>query len=318
MTRLPCHVHLTPVFRAILIAGPTASGKSSLALALAERLDGEIVNADALQVYACWEVLSARPGAEDLNRAPHRLYGHVKAEAPYSVGHWQREVAALLADAERPVIIVGGTGLYFSALTEGLAEVPPIPEEVRAAGDALRLDGGAEALRAALAERDPVTLAGLDANNPARLQRAWEVIEATGTGLSDWQSRTTEPILPLGPDVIPVALDVDRDWLNARIRERLGMMVEAGALDEVRAWQKAGHSPDLPAAKALGRREFEAHLDGALPLEAALEEAAIQTRRYAKRQRTWLRSRMGHWRNLPVGDGVSTAELVEAILGNCG
>ena len=304
--------------RTILIAGPTASGKSSLALALAERLDAEIVNADALQVYDCWEVLSARPGAEDLSRAPHHLYGHVGAEASYSVGHWQREVADLLARGGPPLIIVGGTGLYFSALTEGLAEVPPIPAEVRAQGDALRLDGGAEALRRALEARDPVTLATLDANNPARLQRAWEVVEATGTGLSEWQAKTTEPVLPLGPDVVPVALDVDRDWLNARIRQRLGTMIETGALDEVRRWREAGYSADLPAAKALGRKEFEAHLDGTLTLDAALDDAAIQTRRYAKRQRTWLRSRMGHWQNVGVADGVSSAEIAGAILRNCG
>jgi tRNA delta(2)-isopentenylpyrophosphate transferase len=176
--------------RPVLLAGPTASGKSALALAVAEAQGRAVVNADALQVYANWRVLSARPDAQDCARAPHLLYGHVGADQPYSAGHWLREVAALIAERPAPVI-VGGTGLYFTALTAGLAQIPDIPAHVRAEGnDRMRVEGRA----ALLAELDAATAARIDPLNPARVQRAWEVLRATGRGLARWQDETPPPL----------------------------------------------------------------------------------------------------------------------------
>ncbi|OIQ05561.1 MAG: tRNA (adenosine(37)-N6)-dimethylallyltransferase MiaA, partial [Rhodobacteraceae bacterium CG2_30_10_405] len=188
----------------VLIAGPTASGKSGLALKLAERQGGVIVNADALQVYACWRVLTARPSAADEALVPHRLYGHVGRDQDYSVGHWLREVAQVLASDARP-IIVGGTGLYFTALTAGLAAIPAIPAMVRAEGDARRRAGDVAGMLAGL---DPATRAAIDPQNPARVQRAWEVLRATGRGLADWQATTGPALLPLaGAQALVLAPD---------------------------------------------------------------------------------------------------------------
>jgi tRNA dimethylallyltransferase len=183
----------------VLIAGPTASGKSALALALAERHRGCVVNADALQVYACWRVLTARPGDAELARVPHMLYGHVGCDVRYSVGAWLRDVAEALAEARRRdlrAIVVGGTGLYLSALTEGLADIPQIPPEVRARSEALLGAGRLDALVADLARHDPATLARIDRSNPMRVQRAWEVLAATGRGLSQWHRTTRPPLVP--------------------------------------------------------------------------------------------------------------------------
>ena len=275
-----------PAQRPVLIAGPTASGKSGLALRLAEAAGGVIVNADALQVYGNWRVLTARPGPADLARAPHALYGHVGPHDSYSVGHWLRDVAPLLQGAARP-IIVGGTGLYFSALTSGLAEIPATPPDIRAEADRL----GLEALRADL---DPRTAGRIDLANRARVQRAWEVARATGRGLADWQDDTPPPLLP--PEACTtLVLRADKDWLTPRIARRFDAMLEAGALDEVRA-NLADWDPALPSMKAIGAPELVAHLRGEIPLEQAREEAIIATRQYAKRQRTWFRSRMADWR----------------------
>lgn len=275
-----------PAQRPVLIAGPTASGKSGLALRLAEAAGGVIVNADALQVYGNWRVLTARPGPADLVRAPHALYGHVGPHDGYSAGHWLRDVAPLLQGAARP-IIVGGTGLYFSALTSGLAEIPPTPPDIRAEADGLSLD----ALRADL---DPRTAARIDLANRARVQRAWEVARATGRGLADWQDDTPPPLLP--PEACTaLVLQADKEWLTPRIARRFDAMLQAGALDEVRA-NLADWDPALPSMKAIGAPELVAHLRGEIPIERAREEAIIATRQYAKRQRTWFRSRMAGWR----------------------
>lgn len=278
-----------PADRAVLIAGPTASGKSALALALARRQGRAVVNADALQVHAAWRVLSARPTGAEEAMAPHLLYGHVPIGADWSVGHWLRAVAAILARDPRPVI-VGGTGLYFTALTEGLAEIPPTPPEVRAEGDAIRLRAGAGALLAAL---DPQTRARIDVQNPARIQRAWEVLRATGRGLAAWQAETGPPVLPLAA-AHALVLRPDPAWLGARIDARLDRMVAEGALTEVAAalprWQEGA-----PWTRAIGAAEFAAHLRGEITLAEALEAARIATRQYAKRQRTWMRNRLGHW-----------------------
>ena len=282
--------------RPVLIAGPTASGKSALALAVAEARGGVIVNADALQVYSSWRILSARPSVDEEAAWPHRLYGHVAPEQDYSVGHWLREVAPLLEDGPRP-IIVGGTGLYFSALTEGLAEIPVPPPEVRAEADRLRAAAGVAALCEAL---DAATRARIDTGNPRRVQRAWEVQAATGRGLAAWQDATPPPLVPLGA-CTPILVDAPKHWLDPRLARRFDAMLDAGALDEVRA-NLDGWDAARPASQAIGAAELVAHLRGELTLDAAREAAIIATRQYAKRQRTWFRARMRGWHRVPAGD----------------
>lgn len=278
--------------RPVLIAGPTASGKSALAMELAARDGRLIVNADALQVYDNWRLLTARPSVEEEAALPHRLYGHIGRDAPWSVGHWLRDVVGLL---DRPVVIVGGTGLYFMALTEGLAEVPPIPAETRAAADALRItDYGAM-----VAALDPETASRTDLANPARVQRAWEVQSATGHGLAYWQDQTPAPALPLA-EVESLVLRPEVDWLNRRIDHRFDAMMAQGALDEVRA-ELPYWDPTLPSSRAIGAPELMAHLRGECDLETAVAAAKLASRQYAKRQRTWFRSRMGDWQALVPG-----------------
>ena len=283
-----------PEDRPVLIAGPTASGKSGLALALARAQGRAVVNADALQVYDSWRVLSARPSAAEEAEAPHHLYGHVPAAEDYSVGHWLREVGALLSKDPRPVI-VGGTGLYFTALTKGLAEIPATPPEVRREADR-RLH--AEGVQALLAELDAESLARIDRLNPVRVQRAWEVLQATGRGLASWQAETGPPLLPLG-EAHAVVLRPDVAWLDARIAERFSQMMAEGALEEARAalpdWQ-----PSRPYARAIGAPELIAHLRGELTRAEAVAAATLASRQYAKRQRTWFRSRMKDWREVAL------------------
>jgi tRNA dimethylallyltransferase len=287
---LPDALRGLPPDRPVLIAGPTGAGKSALALALAEREGGVVVNADALQVYAHWRVLTARPGPEALSRAPHALYGHVTRDAAYSAGHWLREVAPLLSGAARPVI-VGGTGLYFAALTEGLAEIPEIPAAIRAEAEEL----APEALRA---EIDARTLARIDAENPARLRRAWEVRRATGRGLADWQDATPPPLLP--PErAARIVVEAPKEALTPRLAARFDAMLAAGALEEVRA-NLEDWDPSRPGDRAIGAAELAAHLRGEITLEAAREAAVVATRRYAKRQRTWFRARMRGWPRVPM------------------
>ncbi len=273
----------------VLIAGPTASGKSALALAIAEAQGRSVVNADALQVWSPWRVLTARPDTADEGRAPHQLYGHVAPGADYSVGHWLAEVAAHLADDPRPVI-VGGTGLYLSALTTGLAPIPAVPGAVRAEADALLRQDGLAALVDGI---DAATLARIDCKNPVRVQRAWEVQRATGRGLAAWQDATGTPLLPMA-GVTALRLEAGRDWLAARIAARFGRMLAAGALDEARAvlpiWDATA-----PWAKAIGAPELVAHLRGEITLDEAEAAAVRASLQYAKRQRTWLRSRMADW-----------------------
>jgi tRNA dimethylallyltransferase len=286
--RLPDLTALPPD-HPILIAGPTASGKSALALRIAQEHGGVIVNADAVQVFDNWQVLTARPTPQDMALVPHRLYGHVPHDAPYSVGHWLREVAALLRSGPRP-IIVGGTGLYFTALTAGLAEIPALPDHIRPAAEARLRTGGVAAL---LADLDAATLARIDQQNPMRVQRAWEVLQATGRGLAAWQDDTPPPLLPLR-DALPILLDAPKDWLNARIAQRFDAMLRGGALQEARA-NLPGWDPAHLSSKAIGAPELIAHLQGHMTLAAAAEAATIATRQFAKRQRTWFRARMRYW-----------------------
>jgi len=275
--------------RPVLIAGPTASGKSALAMAVAAHLGGPVVNADALQVFADWRVLTARPPVADEAAFPHRLYGHVAGDVAYSVGQWLRELAPLLAG--RPPVIVGGTGLYFTALTEGLAEIPPTPNEIRAEARARIGAGEAAAL---LAELDAETAGRIDRANPMRVQRAWEVLAATGRGLAAWQDGTGPALLPLAA-AQPLLLHAPKDWLNPRIERRFGQMLEHGVLDEARA-NAPGWDPERPSAKAIGAAELVAHVLGETALEDAREAVLTQTRQYAKRQRSWFRARMKVWR----------------------
>ncbi len=277
----------------VLIAGPTGSGKSALAMDLAARDGRLIVNADALQVYDCWRVLSARPSVAEEAALPHALYGHIGRDQDYSVGAWLREVAGLLT---RPVVIVGGTGLYFRALTEGLAEIPPIPAPIRAEADALRLSGQVDVMRQAL---DAATAAKTDLLNPVRVQRAYEVQRATGRGMAAWQADTSAPLLPLC-DAQTLVLQPTVPWLDARIARRFSVMLDEGALDEARAalphWQA-----DRPWARAIGAPELVAHLRGESTLNAARDAAILASRQYAKRQRTWFRTRMAEWTTVVPG-----------------
>lgn len=279
-----------PDGKPVLIAGPTATGKSALALLIAEQFGGVIVNADASQVYDCWRVISARPSAEEEARAPHLLYGHISYDQDYSTGHWLREVKPLLTDAARP-IIVGGTGLYFSALTEGMADIPPTPSEIRAEADSLTL-------QTLIAGVDAQTLARIDTQNRARVQRAWEVYNATGRNLSDWQDATPPPVLDV-KNTVPIVFDVDKQWLLDRITRRFDLMLDTGALTEVERMLDR-YDPSLPAFKAIGVPELMAYIDGTMTLDEARERATISTRQFAKRQRTWFRARMKSWNRIDL------------------
>lgn len=272
----------------VLIAGPTASGKTTLAIEIAEAQGGVILNADALQVYSGWRILTARPSDDELKRAPHHLYGHVDYADAYSVGHWLRDITPMLRGT-RP-IIVGGTGLYFQALTQGLAEIPATPEDVRAAADARRLNGETDAM---FAELDPDTQSRIDHLNPMRVQRAYEVLKTTGRGLAAWQDATPAPILPL-EQCFPIVMDADRDWLNERIARRFHMMMDAGALDEARV-MLPDWDPARQSSRAIGAPEMIAHLMGDIDRDTAIDSAIIASRQYAKRQRTWFRSKMSQW-----------------------
>jgi len=282
-----------PPDRPVLIAGPTASGKSALALALAQQDGGQIINADALQVFANWRVLTARPDTVETARAPHALYGHVAGDAAYSVGHWLRDLAPLLTSGSRP-IIVGGTGLYFSALTEGLAEIPPTPDEIRTQANARMASHGIDAL---LSDLDAETRARIDTANPMRVQRAWEVQRATGRPLSDWQDATPPPLLPPSQATC-LLIDAPKEWLTPRIERRFDMMLAAGALNEARA-NLPTFDPAHQSAKAIGAPELIAHLRGEITLDQARDAAIIATRQYAKRQRSWFRARMKLWQTVP-------------------
>jgi tRNA dimethylallyltransferase len=297
----------------ILIAGATASGKSSLALALSAHFGGCIINADALQVYARWQILTARPGPEQEALHPHFLYGHVAERQPYSVGHWLRDVRTSLdkaASAGLRPIIVGGTGLYFNALTRGLADIPDIPPQVRAEAEALEGAEGPGVFATLLGRDDPLTSARIDRQNPARTRRAWEVWRATGVGLARWQDRTGTPLIPV-ERATALVLNADKSWLNPRIDRRFDQMIRQGALAECAAALAAGWDPSRASSQAIGTRELIAHLQGETTLDAAVAAARIQTHRYAKRQRSWFRSRMKDWQQVDVG---KSGDLLATVL----
>ncbi len=282
-----------------LLAGPTASGKSRRALQMAQRTGAVIINADSQQLYADLRVLSARPSTADEALAEHRLYGVADAAEAWSVGRWSRAVMpvlAALADQRRPALLVGGTGLYFTALTTGLADIPDVPVEARdAAGAAFDTDGEA-AFRRRLAGVDPAAEARIEVGDRQRLTRAWAVARHTGRALSDWTADTT-PLLAPGAWT-GLVIEPEREALYANCDLRVAQMVEAGALDEVRALVARGLDPALPAMKAVGVREFAVHLAGETTLGAAVEATRQATRNYAKRQLTWFRNQTPGWRRV--------------------
>jgi tRNA dimethylallyltransferase len=286
-----------PSKRAVLIAGPTASGKSALALALAEELGGTIINADSMQVYADLRIITARPTPAEEACVPHLLYGHVDAAENYSVGRWHVDAGAALADVERAgrlPIMVGGTGLYFKILVQGLAAVPPIPSGIRAAvRERLRAEG-ITPLYAELAARDPPGAQRLMPGDRARVTRALEVVLATGRSLTDWHRDGMQPALD--PDrAVKIFLDVERAELYRRIDARFDAMLVSGALDEVRVLERRGLDPALPAMKAHGVPWLIRHLRGEIALAAAADEGKRDTRRYTKRQATWFRHQLPDW-----------------------
>ncbi|MDR7229162.1 tRNA dimethylallyltransferase [Caulobacter sp. BE264] len=279
-----------------LIAGPTASGKSAYALDLAERIDGEIVNADSMQIYAGLRVLTAGPSPEETARAPHHLFQVVDPAIGWSVGRWLEAATQALAEIEargKPAIVVGGTGLYFRALTHGLADVPPVPETQREISSLLYAARGEAEFREILKPLDPEAEARIETGDRQRLVRAHAVAIATGKSLTAWQT-DTKPALAPG-SWKGLVLDPPRAELYARCDARLAIMVEQGALDEVRAVEARNLDPALPALKAVGYREFAAHLRGETTLDQALDAARQETRRYAKRQLTWFRNQTPDW-----------------------
>jgi tRNA dimethylallyltransferase len=297
----------------VIVAGPTASGKSALALALAEEFRGTIINADSMQVYRDLRVLTARPGPEAEARAPHRLYGVIDAADSCSAGRW-RELAraeVLVARAAgRLPILAGGSGLYLHAWLNGLAAVPAVPQAVRIGARALHAELGGAAFRARLAEHDPAAAARLPAGDTQRLVRAYEVVTATGRPLSEWQALPAAAPPGAAPAPSPaIVLLPPREALYAACDARMLAMVERGAFDEVAALRARGLAPDLPALKAVGVRELGAFLDGAASRDEAIAAAQQATRRYAKRQYTWLRHRMAGLRPFTI-----SAQFSESLL----
>jgi tRNA dimethylallyltransferase len=301
---------MRPAGKVVLIAGPTASGKSALAMRLAGKLGGAVVNADSMQVYRDLRVITARPPPEDEARAPHRLYGYVDAATNYSTGQWLRDVGELLsglAREGRPAIVVGGTGLYFKALTGGLAAVPPIPADIRAQVRARLQSEGVRALYAELTARDPATAHRLMPLDRSRIARALEVMLATGRSLTDWHREGLPPVLEAGTTA-KVFITCERQELVHRIEARFAAMLEAGALEEVRRLAARGLDPLLPAMKAHGVPWMVRHLNGEISRDEAAAGAVMDTRRYAKRQLTWFRNQMKDWPWAAAEDAEKTLE----------
>jgi tRNA dimethylallyltransferase len=286
---------------AILIAGPTASGKSGLALELASDCGGYVVNTDSMQVYDVLNVLTARPETDALSAVDHFLYGHVHPSQDYSTGRWMADVTTLLARPDlqgRTPVFVGGTGLYFRALTGGISQMPDVPGDIRAKWRQRLEAEGPEALHPVLADIDPDAASRIKPQDGQRIVRALEIYEASGKPISHWQGIHSAPLIDID-SADHILLLPDRPLLSQRIAVRLRQMVDKGALDEVRALLALGLNPALPAMKAIGVPEFAAHVRGEASLETALEMAAISTRQYAKRQSTWFRNQLGpEWRRL--------------------
>ncbi|MCF6272563.1 MAG: tRNA (adenosine(37)-N6)-dimethylallyltransferase MiaA [Rhodobacteraceae bacterium] len=298
--------------KAILVAGPTASGKSALALALAARTGGVIINADAIQVYRNWKTLSARPTDDELKRAPHMLYGHVDRNQSYSVGDWIKDVSDALDFTTSLPIIVGGTGLYFSALTGGLSYIPPVPSLIRTEGDMRRKSDGVQWFVNYLGKNDPDTLATLDQQNPARLQRAWEVHASSGHGLLYWHKKPVKPLLSIN-NTEHIVLHWDTQALNKRIERRFDTMMKTGALEECKSANNLGFNPELPSSRAIGAREIIEAINGKITMEDAVIKSKTLTRQFAKRQRTWFRSKMQHWQKIEASSTLDIEKLADKI-----
>lgn len=306
--------------RALLIAGPTATGKSALAVSLARQSGGEIINADSMQIYGDLEILSARPGVAEMADLPHHLFGVNSAAEACSVADWHGRAATCIAEVQARgglPILVGGTGLYFKALLEGLAPVPETPGDIREQVRSMLQEEGPAALHARLCELDPVMAERLKEGDSQRLARALEVFLATGRSLADWQSEAktgdTDNRGALGEadasgHVVKIVLTMHREQLYQRIEERFDEMMEAGALEEVALMAKQGLSTDLPAMKALGVPSLMAHLAGETDQEIAVQQAKTLTRRYAKRQMTWFRNQFADWHWLEADAADLTAE----------
>ncbi len=280
---------------AVLIAGPTASGKSAAARLLAQEIGGAVINADSMQVYAETRILTARPTDEDMVSAPHLLYGHVGVGESYSAGRYQAEAGQALRtarEAGRIPILTGGTGMYFGVLTDGIANIPAVPAGVREAAEALRNEIGAKAFHDELAARDPVAAERLRDSDTQRTLRAYEVFEATGRPLSEWQEEMGEPLLA-GLNLARFVLSPPRDVLHERINARFDKMLARGALEEAKSLEGIRLSPT--AAKIIGLRELQSVAEGGLSIDEAGERSKSATRQYAKRQLTWFRRRMADW-----------------------
>jgi tRNA dimethylallyltransferase len=294
---------------AILIAGPTASGKSALALDLAEKKNGVIVNTDSMQGYAVLNVLTARPSAEDLARAPHHLYGHVSPRTAYSTGAWLRDVMRLMGEGVfegRTPIFVGGTGLYFRALAEGISEMPEIPPAIRDRWRYRLLEDGPDRLHRILRQEDPETAQRLRPTDGQRIVRALEVLEASGRSILRWQQERGRPLIDRANAHFFV-IEPERPVLVNRIDRRFERMLEMGALEEVRALSALALDPALPAMKAIGVRELQAADSGELEFSEAIARAKIATRQYSKRQGTWFRNQLGpEWKRIGAAEALET------------
>lgn len=300
---------------AILIHGPTASGKTALAIELAKRMGAEVVNADSMQVYSDLVTLTARPSAAELAAAPHHLFGHVDAASHYSTGHWLKDAAPVIADIQKQgkvPIIVGGTGLYFLALTQGLAEIPPIPEDIRADVRAIARDEGGEGLKARLQTVDPQSAAILNTGDRQRLGRAYEVWLATGKPFSAFRGVRSKPILGAG-DWMGIALTPPRARLYARIDRRFQAMLVEGAMDEARALVARELDPGLPVMKAHGMPWLAAYIRGEIGADTAAQHASRDTRRYAKRQFTWIGRQFPFWPRIPSEELEKRLQVIFAL-----
>ena len=298
----------------VLIAGPTASGKSQLALLLAEELEplggATIINSDSMQVYRDLRLLTARPSREDELRVPHRLYGVFSGHRRCSAGRWCELAADSIAEAQaagRTPIVVGGTGLYFQALVEGLAPVPDIPAAVRNRGRARLCELGNSRFHEELSARDPAMASRIRPSDQQRMLRAWEVVETTGVSLADWQNRQTRPQVPPGNLALPsqfakILLSQPRESLYQRCDLRFDRMIAAGVVEEVRTLLSLEVPASHPIMKAVGVREIARHLAGEITLDMAVAAGQQATRRYAKRQMTWFRSRMVEWQKFDTQD----------------
>ena len=282
--------------RPILIAGATASGKSALAIKIAKKLGGVIINADAMQVYEGWKILTARPTKQDQRNVSHLLYGHVDNKEAYSVGDWLRQVTPLLDGNHRP-IIVGGTGLYFHALTEGLANIPKIPEEYKKKSSELIQNGK---MLDMVADFDEATRSKIDLQNPVRVARAWEVLQATGKSIVSWQADTPPPILNINK-CDAILMHSSTHWLNERIKIRFEAMLDNGVLEEITE-NSQSWDPQLQSSQAIGATQLIEYNLGRISIEKATELAVIASRQYAKRQKTWFRKRMENWRTIIAED----------------